>query len=105
MAIAGPRDLLEFELRDGTGTTLWAISAEPPQTLESIYYGIVPKGFVQLEPAAGSPPRALIFGEPVTTRTRTVNIFITHRGIASSENGFLVQDHAIEILGPMDRER
>ena len=105
MAISGPRDLLEFELQDGSGTTLWAIAAEPPRTPESIYYGIVPKGFVQVQPAPGTPPRGLVFGESVTTRTRTVEILFTHRGIASSENGFLVEDHAMEILSPRSRER
>ena len=105
MAISGPRDLVAFELQDGMGTILWAISAEPPRTPESIYYGIVPEGFVQLAPAAGTPPRGLVFGEPVTTRTRTVRILFTHSGVASSENGFLVQDHAMELLAPMNRER
>ena len=105
MAISGPRGLLEFELQDGTGTTLWAISAEPPRTPESIYYGIVPEGFVQVEPTAGTPPRGLLSGEPVTTRSRTVKFLFTHRGIASSETGILVQDHAMEILMPTNREQ
>ena len=105
MAISGPRDLVEFELQDGTGTTLWAIAAEPPRTPESIYYGIVPEEFVQVEPTAGTPPRGLVFGEPLTTRTRTVRRLFTHRGMASSKNGFLVQDHAMELVSATNRER
>ena len=32
MALSGPRDLVSFELRDGRGEVLWAITADPPQT-------------------------------------------------------------------------
>lgn len=105
IAISGPRDLIAFELRDGTGATLWAISAAPPRTPESIYYGIVPEGFVQHTPAAGTPPRGLVYGEPVTTSTRTLKYLFKHRGIASSENGFVVEGHSMEVVAPTSRER
>ena len=104
MAIAGPRDLLEFAVTDGNGVTLWAISAHPPQTPESLYYGIVPEGFVQKVPVSGTSPRGLIYGEPLTTRTRTSRFLFTHRGVAASEHRLLVLDHTMERLRPRGPE-
>jgi hypothetical protein len=104
MAIAGPRDLQEFAVTDGTGVTLWAISADPPQTPVSLYYGIVPAGFVQNVPVSGTSPRALILGEPLTTRTLTARFLFTHQGVAASEHRLLVLNHAMERLRPKSPE-
>jgi hypothetical protein len=104
MAISGPRDLQEFAVTDGTGVTLWAISADPPQTPESLYYGIVPEGFVQNVPVSGTSPRGLIDGEPLTTTTRTARFLFTHRGVAASKHRLLVLNHTMERLQPRSPE-
>ena len=57
MLIAGPDDILSFELATTWGETLWRIESDDPRPLEVLYYGVVPEGFRQVDPPAGTPPR------------------------------------------------
>jgi hypothetical protein len=98
MSLSGPRDLVHFELRDHTGKAIWSIRADPPQTPEDIYYGLVPAGFIQGEPAGGAPPRPLVFGEPLTAETRTLRRIFVHQGWASGEAGILIEDYTMQLL-------
>ncbi len=100
MIIAGPKDLVHFELRDARGETVWAMHADVPQTLDFIAYGRVPLGFTQRHPANGSEPRALRPGETLTTEIRSLKRVFIHRGIAENGSRFSIYDWSMH---PLDR--
>ena len=100
MVIAGPKDLVSFELRDAEGNTLWAMTADEPQTIDFIAYGLVPFGFRQQVPADGSLPRNLRWGETLTSEIRTLKRIFIHRGFAEGDGRFSIADWSMHLLDP-----
>jgi hypothetical protein len=55
LAIDQPAEPIRLEVIDAAGEVLWAIEKRGGPPVHEIDYGIVPAGFVQLVPAAGTP--------------------------------------------------
>lgn len=102
MILAGPKDVVRFELTDETGGKLWVLEANPPMTPKVLMYGEVPEGFVQLEPADHVPPRPLLPGEVLTMKTTSLLIVFTHTGVASSPTNMEIIDHSMKLLKRAD---
>lgn len=100
LSIAGPKDIVRFELEDAEGQTLWAIDSRQAQQLRFIYYGELPEGFDQLVPADGSRPRSLVDGEPLMAETRTLTRVFVHYGHAFGPASFRVAYSTMELIGP-----
>ncbi len=88
LVLSGPKNLTRVEVRDTRDEVVWSIRATEPRTLASVYYGVVPEGFVQTAPEAGSQPRSLIDGEVLVTSTVTLRREFTHYGFARGTQGF-----------------
>jgi len=98
LALSGPKDLTRLEVRDTRGDAVWSIEAIEPRTLTGIFYGVVPEGFVQMLPEAGTPPRPLMDGEVLVTTTVTLRRRFTHYGFARGTQGFQVNYSKMENL-------
>lgn len=98
LVLSGPKDLVHFEIRDEVGETVWAVRADPSQTLNSIFYGSVPLGFVQVEPSDGTQPRSLVPGEVLTAETRSRTRVFLHRGVAETPSRMLIYDWSMHLL-------
>ena len=83
IAVSGPKDILRFEVREGSGEVLWAIEATGPTAVAVIFYGEVPLGFRQTFPAEGEIPRLFQFYEAVEVETTTTQRGFLHWGHAS----------------------
>lgn len=92
LVVSGPRAVARIELRDADRAVVWSLVAEPAAPLAELVYGTVPDGFTQQLPAAGSPPRPLVAGEPLTLEWTTPLRVIVHRGYADSGNRFVIGD-------------
>ena len=97
--LSGPKDLTRFEVRDGEDEVIWAISAEEPQNVSAIYYGVVPEGFVQVSPEGEIVPRELEDGEVLVTTTVTERREFEHIGFASGTHSFRASHSAMRNLG------
>jgi hypothetical protein len=102
LAMAGPRDLVRFELRDGDNQSIWIIQSSEARTLRALYYGEVPAGFRQLHPPAGQHPRPLVAGEPLRTETRTRRRLFIHAGYAVGRASFRARQSWMERLERAD---
>ena len=98
LVLAGPKNVVQVDVMDEEGSTLWVLEARSPQTLDAILYAAVPAGFTQLEPADGWPPRPLEPGELVKTKTRTTNRLFTHIGVAKSATTMEILNYSMELL-------
>ena len=97
--LSGPKDLVRIEVRDTRTNLVWSIAADQPKTLEAVYYGVVPEGFVQLAPSVETLPRPLVDRETLVVSTRTLRREFTHYGYARGNRGFQVNHSAMKNLG------
>lgn len=100
LSIAGPTDIVRFELLDAQGEALWVIDSQQARTLRSLYYGELPDGFAQRVPADGAPPRPLVHDEPLMAETRTLTRLFTHYGHAAGPASFRIAYSTMELIGP-----
>lgn len=98
--IAGPKEVLRFQVDDEEGLTLWAFEARSPRTLDHVLFGIVPAGFAQVEPPGDRPPRFLVPGELLRVETLTRRRRFTHIGIARSDTGMEILNYSMELVDP-----
>ena len=104
LIIAGPTDLVRHTVMDEEGVTLWSVEAEEPQTLEYIFYGIVPEGFRQVEPQDDFLPRPLIPGEVLFSETESLEFIFTHEGVASENSGWVIIEYDHERIRSDDED-
>jgi len=96
LVLAGPKDVVRLEVADEEGNLLWVLEAEPPRTLDAIWYGEVPGDFKQVVPADNWLPRPLEPGELVTAETTTSKRLFTHIGVAKSSTTMEIINYSME---------
>lgn len=99
LSIAGPTDIVRFELADAQGRTLWVIDSRRARHLRFIHYGEIPEGFHQAVPADGSRPRPLVDGEPLIAETRTLSRVFVHYGNAVGPASFRAAYSSMVLIG------
>ncbi len=100
LVIAGPNEVLRFEVRDSRDSLLWAIEAPAAIHVSRLDYGAVPAGFWQTVPADGTPPPALPAGERLKTVTVTPSRVFTHRGFAVGSAAWEINSNSMELIHP-----
>ncbi len=83
------------------GETVWRIErrgAGGERPINHVYYGEAPRGWHQLEPATGEPPRPLRPGEALMTITETPDRRFLHRGWVRGDGSFDITDHEMTRL-------
>lgn len=104
LLLAGPEDVIRVDVEDEAGEVLWILEATSPQPVEAFFYGEVPDGFRQLEPAEGSLPRSLQPGESVIARTTTRTRLFTHSGVAKSATAMEIFNYSMGLRAVSDEE-
>ena len=98
LVLAGPRDVVQIQVSDERGETLWVLEAASPRPFDAIWYGVVPEGFTQKAPAQGWLPRPLVPGELITTETLTLRRRFTHTGVAKSGTAMEILNYSMELV-------
>ena len=88
VTIDGPLPIMALQISALPGEVLWRIGTARPMVLRAIHYGVIPDGFIQSIPAAGTKPRKMIPGEHVAVVVVAPDYIYRHEGAATNGSGF-----------------
>ena len=100
VVISGPKRFHSFELLDDRDQVIWRLVAAEPAPVDELYYGQVPAGFRQEEPADGSAPRALVEGEPLRLESVTPLRVFQHEGWVASGQRLTIEHWRMRLRNP-----